>query len=83
MLRTYGYRSAAPVALLILVSENAFAYIDPGTGTLLIQWLFGMVVAGFAVLNLYWARAKHFFATKFGSAPSQEPESSSDEARSD
>ena len=52
---------------VLLLWDNAFAYIDPGTGSLLIQWLFGAVIAGFAVVNLYWERFKFFLARRFGS----------------
>ncbi len=52
----------------LLFAPSAFAYVDPGTGTLLIQWLFGMAVAAFAVINVYWERAKGFLASKFGSS---------------
>lgn len=50
----------------LLLWQDAFAYIDPGTGSLIIQWLFGMILAGFAVLNIYWARFKAFLAGRSG-----------------
>ena len=50
----------------VLLSADAFAYIDPGTGTLLIQWLFGMAVASLAALRIHWYRAKAFMSGKFG-----------------
>ena len=49
----------------LLLASDAFAYIDPGTGTLLIQWLFGMAVASMAILRIHWYRAKAFFSGKF------------------
>ncbi len=52
----------------LLFAPSAFAYVDPGTGTLLIQWLFGMAVAAFAVINVYWERAKGFLARRFGNS---------------
>lgn len=52
----------------LLLWKDAFAYIDPGTGSLMIQWLFGAVVAGFAVANIYWERAKVFLVRNFGSS---------------
>ena len=68
----------------LLLWDEAFAYIDPGTGSLLIQWLFGAAIAGFAVLNVYWDRAKGFFSRKADSTgSSQEAERSADEAGSD
>ena len=44
----------------------AHAYVDPGTGTLLIQWLFGAAMAAVAVLSVYWQRTKDFLARRFG-----------------
>lgn len=51
---------------LLLASSDAFAYVDPGTGSLLIQWLFGIVMASLAVVNIYWHRFKAFFTGKSG-----------------
>ena len=63
-------RPAAIAVGTLLLSQDAFAYIDPGTGSLMIQWLFGMALAGFAVLNIYWHRIKNFIAGKSGSTSS-------------
>jgi hypothetical protein len=59
-------RPAAIAVGTLLLWQDAFAYIDPGTGSLMIQWLFGMVLAGLAMLNVYWQRIKSFFADKSG-----------------
>ena len=59
----------------LLIGQDAFAYIDPGTGSLIIQWLLGMTLAGFAVLNIYWTRLKAFLSGKSGgSAASHDTE---------
>ena len=77
-------RLACVACSTALLWNDAFAYVDPGTGTLLIQWLFGMVVAGFAVLNIYWQRAKGFLSRKFGSAgPARDADGAADEAGRD
>lgn len=55
---------AAFISGALLVSSDAFAYVDPGTGSLLIQWLFGIVMASLAVVNIYWHRFKAFFTGK-------------------
>lgn len=60
-------RPAAIAVGTILLWDDALAYIDPGTGSLMIQWLFGMLLAGFAVLNIYWHRVKGFLSGKSGS----------------
>ena len=44
-----------------VVTAPAYAYLDPGTGSMLLQLLLGGV-AGFLVIGkLYWARIKAFF----------------------
>ena len=49
---------------LLLVTEPAFAYLDPGTGGMLIQIILGGV-AGLAVAGkLFWHQLKSFF--RFG-----------------
>ena len=68
----------------MLMWDEALAYIDAGTGSLLIQWLFGMAVAGFAVLNIYWHRAKGFLSRKLGYVrPDQDADSAVYEAERD
>ena len=56
--------------------EVAFAYLDPGTGSMLIQGLIGAVAAAFVVGRLYWYKIKSFFAGMLGK---KEPESLLDE----
>jgi len=41
-------------------------YIDPGTGSIIIQALIGALVAGVAVIGVYRARVKMFFSNLFG-----------------
>jgi len=47
--------------LLFFLQTPAYAYIDPGTGSFLVQWLIALFVSGFFVLKLYWQRFKNFF----------------------
>ncbi len=56
--------------------EVAFAYLDPGTGSMLIQGLIGAVAAAFVVGRLYWHKIKSFFAWMLGK---KQPESLLDE----
>ena len=65
-------RLAIPVAGLslfcIAVSSSAYGYIDPGTGSLIIQSLIGAIAAIAVTLKLYWHRLKLFFSRR-GSTP--------------
>ena len=49
---------------LICFPADAFAYLDPGTGSVLLQGLLGAVVAGFYFLKLYWHRLLSFLGIK-------------------
>ncbi len=49
--------------------EVAFAYLDPGTGSMLIQGLIGAVAAAFVVGRLYWYKIKIFIARMLGKKP--------------
>ena len=52
-------------ACLILVSSTpAFAYLDPGTGTAVIQGTIAAIAAIGVTLKLYWYRILKFFSRK-------------------
>lgn len=40
--------------------DNLVAYLDPGSGSLLLQALVGGVASGAVLARLYWRRAKRF-----------------------
>ena len=62
------WKYAAEIALLCAVlalaldfSRPAFAYLDPGTGSIMLQLLLGGVAGGLVVAKLYWHKLKGFF----------------------
>jgi hypothetical protein len=58
-------------ALILIFSSEASAYIDPGTGSFLLQMLIaGIVGAGFAI-GIFWRSVKGFFARLFRRRPSE------------
>ena len=52
---------------VLRVDAPAYAYLDPGTGSMLVQLLLGGVAGVLVVGKLYWHRIKVFF----GLQPSQ------------
>lgn len=52
--------------LCLATPATAYAYLDPGTGSILLQGLIAAVAAGLAIGKMYWAKIKTFF--KGGSA---------------
>lgn len=47
--------------ILILSSSHAYGYIDPGTGSYIMQFLIAGLVGGGYTVKLYWHRIKAFF----------------------
>jgi len=46
------------VVLLALVAEPAFAYLDPGTGSMLLQVVLGGIAAVGVAIKLFWYKIR-------------------------
>lgn len=51
-------------ALLVVLEKPAAAYLDPGTGSMLLQALLGGVAAVGVIARLYWRRVAAVFSGK-------------------
>ena len=53
-------------ALLVVLgsAEAAHAYLDPGTGSVILQAVIGGVAIGLLVLKRQWARIRAFFSRR-------------------
>ena len=49
---------------IILFHNKAFAYLDPGTGNIILQALVGAIAAGASFCSIYWQKIKSFFSKK-------------------
>lgn len=52
------------VLVIALVPLDAFAYLDAGTGSMIIQGIIGGVAAGFIFLRPFWGRLLEFFGIR-------------------
>ena len=50
-----------PIIGLISYTSPAYAYLDPGTGSMLLQGLIGGLAVTISVLSIYWQKVKAFF----------------------
>jgi hypothetical protein len=55
------YKSTLPVAATVAIvwafsSAPAYAYIDPGTGSMILQGLIGAVAGGLFLMRTWWTR---------------------------
>ena len=48
----------------LFIISNAYAYIDPGTISIIFQGIVGAIVAGGVAIKLYWHKFKTFFKKK-------------------
>jgi hypothetical protein len=48
----------------------AYAYLDPGTGSMMLQLLIGGIAGALVVIKLYWYKLKGFMTGKRSSAAS-------------
>jgi hypothetical protein len=65
MTRSYAAILLAPAVLLISV-DDAYAYLDPGTSSMILQGLIGGIAGGLFAIRVYWGKLKG----RFGRAPS-------------
>jgi hypothetical protein len=51
------------VALQVTLSQNAFAYVDPGTGRYIFQVLIAAFIGGLFAIKMFWQKIKNFFSS--------------------
>ena len=52
--------------------SNAYAYLDPGTGTVIIQAIIGALVGVGITLKLYWAKIKYRLSERLSKSKNDE-----------
>ena len=57
--------SSLTLIYLIIFQNHSFAYIDPGTGGIIIQAILGFIAAAGATIVLYWRKFKAFLQKIF------------------
>ena len=53
------------LSILIIVPSKAFAYLDPGTGSIILQAILGFIAATIASISIYWAKFKSLISKLF------------------
>ena len=47
------------------IMTGSYAYIDPGTGSIILQAILAFIASVFAVASFYWNKIKLFIKSKF------------------
>jgi len=59
-------------SLLLALPSTAHAYLDPGTGSYVVQLLIGGLLGGLFALGVFWRRVLAFFKRLFRRGSSDE-----------
>lgn len=51
----------AIITLLFVIPQPAHAYIDPGTGSVILQAVIGLFFAGAVTIKMFWQKIISFF----------------------
>lgn len=75
--RTRRSQQAAGACLTALVGvvymSPAYAYLDPGTGSIILQGLLASIAATMTIAGMYWQRIKSFLSSIFSPKKSTDP----------
>lgn len=69
-----------PVAIVMIIAmtQPAFAYLDPGAGSFMLQMLIAGVMSALFAIKMYWYRLKAWIAGLSGKAPPVQDEQDED-----
>lgn len=56
-------------------TSPAYAYLDPGTGSIILQGLLAGIATAMAIAGMFWQRIKSIFSSMFCSKKSTHPHS--------
>ena len=62
-----GFKNVLILTLILLLwpIRKAYAYIDPGTGSYIIQVMIGGLLGAAFALKVYWKKVKAYFSNLF------------------
>ena len=60
LFRDFLFLASLSVALPLVLTKPAYAYLDPGTINMVIQLVIGALVGGLVTIKLYWSRIVGF-----------------------
>ena len=61
------YKLYLSIIYFLLMQSTVHAYLDPGTGGLIIQAILGFIAAAGATIAVYWKKFKEIFQKIFKS----------------
>lgn len=69
--------SAVVGLVIVMLSRDAYGYLDPGTTNYVVQLLIAGVLGALFAIKVYWLKVRSFFAGLFSKRAKVEPEGKS------
>jgi len=63
-LKKFYYRLLVVILICVFFTKNAYAYLDAGTGSYIIQALIGALLGGIITIKHYWKSIRDFFKNR-------------------
>ena len=54
-----------PALFYFSIPQTIHSYLDPGTGSIILQAVIGVAVGGLFAVGIFWSRVKSFFKNLF------------------
>ena len=56
ILKKYKRKVCLVIAFFFLFSSERYAYLDPGTGSIILQAIIAFIAGAIAFISIYWAK---------------------------
>ena len=60
------YPAIAIITCILILTNDAFAYIDPGTGSMILQAIIGAIIGSAMFIKIFWGKIKSVCSRIFG-----------------
>ena len=74
LLRRAGYVGLLVTYFVLVLPADAFAYLDPGTGSMVFQLAAAAILSALFTVKLYWRRVKGKVKGLFGKSADDAPD---------
>tara|TARA_Y100001970_G_C13990920_1_gene728176 strand:- start:331 stop:558 length:228 start_codon:yes stop_codon:yes gene_type:complete len=64
---------------IIIFPKYSYAYLDPGTGSIILQAIIGFIAAGITTISIYWSKFKSLISRIFNKKEIEKDKSNSDD----
>ena len=64
---------------VVIFPKQTYAYLDPGTGSIILQAIIGFLAASVTAISIYWSKFKSLISRIFNKKEREKDKSNSDD----